>query len=183
LIGFLKDFLSKKCKNKLDIDELVTVVNGLLTMSSDRRLQFMHAVGKDLKAAHASILTFVNKRENVNIDQAVVDKHFNTLMKDFTESQREVFKVYNAISGDLATKFPEHYQHQVQQVYACTVMQTMPHRMNLAVIPPGGGKSMIILLTALYASTIENKKVYILTSTKYLEMQLDAMLKRFLEGH
>ena len=52
----------------------------------------------------------------------------------------------------------------------------------LAVIPPGSGKSFINLLLASYINQKDGCKILLLTSTRFLEDQLNSMLEDYIDS-
>lgn len=53
-------------------------------------------------------------------------------------------------------------------MYICAKLMAQKARNQIAVIPPGMGKSFIILFKALYYASAPNTKVYIITANELL---------------
>jgi reverse gyrase len=53
---------------------------------------------------------------------------------------------------------------------------------SFSLIPPGSGKTFIIMLLALYYSDQYNSSIFILTSNSFLEAHLDSELKPYLKN-
>ena len=53
---------------------------------------------------------------------------------------------------------------------------------TLSLIPPGSGKTFIIMLLAHYYSSTENSRILILTCSRFLEAQMDSELGPYMKN-
>ena len=116
----------------------------------------------------------------VGVTQQAADSYIDKEVKLYRLSQ-PINAVLKDISAIMEKSHNGRYLTDLYQIYAATRIIINDSKYTIASIPPGKGKSFIILLmAAYYRRTLPKKDVLILIASKFLEHQLDASIMFYL---
>lgn len=165
----------KEYNTGIDIGNLLTVMKQLALMEEDFALRVAKKWQWNVDSLLKNYRAELANRANNAIDAAKANEKLQMMIDDYTDEEREAFKLVSEASRFLEQNSPDGlYRAQTLQLHMIAkICATKGFKLTLSEHPPGTGKSFIAaLLIAYYHLKSNALQFLVLTSSEVLKTQL-----------
>lgn len=167
----------------VDFDDLLDVAKGLALRTQPQVDDFCKTNEFKFLKVKQNLRSWLYNRENTQIDQKAVDEQLDVELSMGNDNDKAILSELVKICDGITAEHPSNnFKKQKFQLFQCIQVSRCTEKWIVSIHPPGSGKSYVILLLALFYLGRGVDKVIILTSSHFLEKQLEMQIGDVIKG-
>jgi len=180
LVSALSPYTPQDDPQRLGAEKFSRLIKGLSNLGKAEAQNHLKKHHEDMEKAILSLNQALDTRTHADVKQDKLKAYLAKQMESASVEFQALVNVFAEQGAELeALHSYGKFKRDPMQEYICARIVEGKAQMGIFVIPPGSGKSFILLQLALYYRRKLNKKVIILTSTVFLVEQLYSQLRGY----